>query len=80
MKMARISYLQSIRVTIDDDGFYCDIIPSIDDGICEFWLRHAAYGVAEFMFSLPVKDKDEAIELAVANIPEYIPALKERCK
>lgn len=77
--MAKISYLQSIRVTLDDDGFYCDIVPSIDDGIYDFWLYHAAYGVAELMFSLPVKDKEEAIELAVANIPEHIPILQERC-
>lgn len=72
MKVERI---ETIRVHYDDK-IVCDIIHAIDDpSTHEFWLRHKDYGTSAFMFGLHVESVDNAVEIAMANIPDYLDEL-----
>lgn len=72
MKVERI---ETIRVHYDGK-VVCDIIPAIDDpNTHDFWLHHKDYGESAFMFGMHVESIDNAVEIAMANIPDYLDEL-----
>ena len=71
----KIAKIETIRLDLGD--CYCDITPSTDSGYYDFWLFKKAYGVSHFMFSCKAIDENEAVEIANANIGEYISLFDE---
>ncbi len=74
-----IKKIQTIRARFDD-GFYCDITQEKNNGVCEFWLYRNGYGFALFMFGCTAETEQEKIELAAANIKQYIPIFEKSCE
>ena len=68
----KVEKIETIRVHYDEN-IVCDIIPAIDDpDTHEFWLHHKEYAESVFMFGMHIESVDDAVELAMANIPEYL--------
>lgn len=68
----KVEKFETIRVRFEDD-YYCDITPCDDaEGMYEFWLYRSGYDASVYMFGCEAKDEDEAVELAVSNVPDYI--------
>lgn len=75
----KIDIVETIRVWFED--VYCDIVPSADEPrFYDYWLHRKGYGVSVYMFGGEPENKDEAIKMAVRNVPEYIPDLMAACE
>lgn len=68
--------IKIIRLNFEN-GYYIDISQKNKEGYRDFWLYHEEYGIAQYMFGCKASSEKEAIELACANINNYIPLLKE---
>jgi hypothetical protein len=80
MGMFSVKKFEVIRVEFED-GVYCQITPSdVNEGYRDFWLFRKNWGVSQTMFACEVKTDEEAVELAVANAPDYIPYLMDQCE
>ena len=64
-----IEKITTIRVHYDA-AFYCDITRNA--GVWEVWLYKNGCGAALYMFGLPDAAEEDAVQMAAANIDEYI--------
>lgn len=72
----KVEKFETIRVKFED-GVYCDITPDIEvEGIFEFWLYRTGYDSSVFMFGCEAKSDEEAVDIAVRNVPDYIQYLE----
>ena len=66
-----IERLETIRLNCGE-GIYCDITPSIEDpNTYDFWLHKKGTGESLYMFSLPLSSTEEAVDVALANVPDH---------
>lgn len=64
--------LETIRVRFED-GYYVDIVPAADyDNVRDYFLKKEGYGTVVFMFGVEVDSDEKAVEIAEANVDEYI--------
>lgn len=64
--------LETIRVRFED-GYYVDIVHAADyDNVRDYFLKREGYGTVVFMFGVEVDSDEEAVEIAEANVDEYI--------
>ena len=71
----KVEKVETIRIEYGE-GVYCDITPSIeDDGTHDFWLHLKGTGESLYMFGIHIESTDDAVEIALANIPDYVDEL-----
>ena len=75
--MAEITLVFKIQITLSG-GYYGLILPSVaHPGYHDFWLFHNDYGLASYMFGCEVENDDEAIDLFMGSVYDYIPDFQE---